>query len=221
MKPPTEELTQYKIVVVGDGGVGKSALTIQVCGSKYSLKGPFHSIWHPIRLGPGAICVWIGIETYIREPLFTPNGSVRHAIPDYFGANQWCPACVSGSGNHFILIIWQESQSELGVRGGSDLVCLWETDAEASERASEADRTRPFHSTSVSSVRSEANRAPDGNEKAPLYSQQSNIQWKSLSGWGLLVWKATTGHDVWSHGIQKWKCIGMVITQYSCPPPKF
>ncbi|XP_067928161.1 ras-related protein M-Ras-like [Watersipora subatra] len=29
MKPPAEELTQYKLVVVGDGGVGKSALTIQ------------------------------------------------------------------------------------------------------------------------------------------------------------------------------------------------
>jgi len=34
MKTPTEELTQYKLVVVGDGGVGKSALTIQV-NSKY------------------------------------------------------------------------------------------------------------------------------------------------------------------------------------------
>lgn len=33
MKPPTEELTQYKLVVVGDGGVGKSALTIQVSHS--------------------------------------------------------------------------------------------------------------------------------------------------------------------------------------------
>ena len=31
MKPSTpDELTQYKLVVVGDGGVGKSALTIQV-----------------------------------------------------------------------------------------------------------------------------------------------------------------------------------------------
>lgn len=30
MKPSSEELTQYKLVVVGDGGVGKSALTIQV-----------------------------------------------------------------------------------------------------------------------------------------------------------------------------------------------
>lgn len=28
-KPPNENLTTYKLVVVGDGGVGKSALTIQ------------------------------------------------------------------------------------------------------------------------------------------------------------------------------------------------
>lgn len=28
-KPPNENLTRYKLVVVGDGGVGKSALTIQ------------------------------------------------------------------------------------------------------------------------------------------------------------------------------------------------
>jgi Ras-related protein M-Ras len=27
--PPTDNLTSYKLVVVGDGGVGKSALTIQ------------------------------------------------------------------------------------------------------------------------------------------------------------------------------------------------
>lgn len=32
MKPSPDELTQYKLVVVGDGGVGKSALTIQVSG---------------------------------------------------------------------------------------------------------------------------------------------------------------------------------------------
>lgn len=30
MKSTQDELTQYKLVVVGDGGVGKSALTIQV-----------------------------------------------------------------------------------------------------------------------------------------------------------------------------------------------
>lgn len=30
MKPSADELTQYKLVVVGDGGVGKSAITIQV-----------------------------------------------------------------------------------------------------------------------------------------------------------------------------------------------
>lgn len=30
MKLSSDELTQYKLVVVGDGGVGKSALTIQV-----------------------------------------------------------------------------------------------------------------------------------------------------------------------------------------------
>lgn len=28
-KPPNDNLTTYKLVVVGDGGVGKSALTIQ------------------------------------------------------------------------------------------------------------------------------------------------------------------------------------------------
>lgn len=28
-KPPAENLPRYKLVVVGDGGVGKSALTIQ------------------------------------------------------------------------------------------------------------------------------------------------------------------------------------------------
>ena len=47
-----------------------------------------------------------------RDPraLFTSNSSVGRAIPDYFEANQWCRTCVSGNGNHSLLITSKESQ---------------------------------------------------------------------------------------------------------------
>jgi len=44
------------------------------------------------------------------RPLFTPNRYVGWAIPDYFGANQWCQTCVSGNGSHSLLITSKESQ---------------------------------------------------------------------------------------------------------------
>jgi len=44
------------------------------------------------------------------RPLFTPNRSIGRAIPDYFGANQWCRTCVSGNNNHSLLITSKESQ---------------------------------------------------------------------------------------------------------------
>ena len=55
----------------------------------------FHYIGRPIRLGSNAVCIWFG---------------VRCAIPDYFGANQWCRTCVSGNDNHSLLIISKEGQ---------------------------------------------------------------------------------------------------------------
>jgi len=42
--------------------------------------------------------------------LFTPNWSAGRAIPDYFGANQWCRTSVSRNDNHSLLITWKESQ---------------------------------------------------------------------------------------------------------------
>ena len=44
------------------------------------------------------------------RPLFTPNRSAGCAIPDYFGANQWCRTCVSGNDDHSLLITAKESQ---------------------------------------------------------------------------------------------------------------
>ena len=73
----------------------------------------FHSIRRPVRLRPNAVCAWFDIGPWIRGPLFTPDGSAGRAIPDYFGANQWCRTCVSGNGNHFQLIISKENQSNI------------------------------------------------------------------------------------------------------------
>ena len=52
---------------------------------------------------------WTGCSLRLTH-LFTPNRAVRHAIPDHFGANQWCWTCVSGNGNHSLLITSEESQ---------------------------------------------------------------------------------------------------------------
>ena len=53
----------------------------------------FRLIWH---------------RTLDPRPLFTPHRFVRRAIPDYFGANQWCRICVSGNDNHSLLITAKE-----------------------------------------------------------------------------------------------------------------
>jgi len=49
-------------------------------------------------------------RTLDSRPVFTPNRSVGRAIPDYFGANQWCRTCVSGNNNHALLIMSKVSQ---------------------------------------------------------------------------------------------------------------
>ena len=58
------------------------------------LKARFHSNGHPVCLGPDAVCVWFGVRPWSRGPRSTPNRSVVRAIPDYFGANQWCRTCI-------------------------------------------------------------------------------------------------------------------------------
>ena len=44
------------------------------------------------------------------RPPFSPNRSVGRAIPDYFGANQWCRTRVSGNDNHSLFITSKKSQ---------------------------------------------------------------------------------------------------------------
>jgi len=60
------------------------------------------------RTGCSLRLVWR--RTLDPRPLFTPNRSVGRVIPDYFRANQWCRTCVSGNGNHSLLITSTESQ---------------------------------------------------------------------------------------------------------------
>jgi len=69
----------------------------------------FHSIGHPIQTGRSLRLIWR--RTLDSMPFFTLNRSVRQAIPDYFGANQWCRTLFfSRNGNHSLLIISKKSQ---------------------------------------------------------------------------------------------------------------
>ena len=93
-KPPTWQNHQHgKTVPVGNW----------VC----LIKGTFSLYWasSPPRIGCSLYLIWC--QTLDQRPLFTPNRSVH---PDYFGANRWCRTCVSGNGNHSLLITSKESQ---------------------------------------------------------------------------------------------------------------
>ena len=76
---------------------------------KVDCKGVFSLHWTSglPRTGRSLRLIWRW--TLDPKPLFTPNGSVGRAIPDYFGANQWCRTCVSGNENHPLLITSKES----------------------------------------------------------------------------------------------------------------
>ena len=69
---------------------------------------PLHRTSGPLRTGHNLRLIWR--RTLDPRPLFTPNRCVERSIPDYFGANQWCRMCVSGSDNHSLLITSKESQ---------------------------------------------------------------------------------------------------------------
>jgi len=81
-----------------------------VCMSHKQTKGAFsfNRASGPLRTGRSLHLIWR--RTMDSRPPFTPNEYVGHAIPDYFGANQWCRTRVSRNGHHSLLITSQESQ---------------------------------------------------------------------------------------------------------------
>ena len=73
-------------------------------------KGAFSLHWAsgPPQIGR-SLCLTLR-RTLDPRPLFTPNRFVGCAIPDYFGANQWCRTCVSVNSNHSLPTTSKESQ---------------------------------------------------------------------------------------------------------------
>jgi len=101
---PVWLLQKYNQDLWGAGQVNTPFLFVIFFGLFRQLAVPevrFHSI--------GLRLIWR--RPWIRGPLFTSNWSIGSAILDCFGANRWCRTCVSGNGNHFLVIISKESQS--------------------------------------------------------------------------------------------------------------
>jgi len=60
-------------------------------------------ILHPPRTGCSLRLIWHRTSDFHSK-------QICRAIPDYFGANQWCRTSVSGNDNHSLLITSKESQ---------------------------------------------------------------------------------------------------------------
>jgi len=73
-------------------------------------KGAFWLHWVSSLPRTGCSLRLISRRTLDPRPLLTPNRSAGRVLPDYFGSNQWCGTCVSGYGNHSLLINSKESQ---------------------------------------------------------------------------------------------------------------
>ena len=98
--------------------------------NQISVNALFHSIGRPVHLKPDAVCVWFGVGPWAyRLPLFPVQSRAFSWVNIVAKTNkfQW-------------KTIWLVDESDVQGRSSS----FWETNGRMSERASGADRTRPF-----------------------------------------------------------------------------
>lgn len=83
MKPSTDELTQYKLVVVGDGGVGKSAITIQVRLQYWSFRlpsGQFNTL----------VFLFVSVRVVSLRVVYSPAVCMHLACTSIDFETSWC-----------------------------------------------------------------------------------------------------------------------------------
>ena len=112
-RPPHDNATTYKLVVVGDGGVGKSALTIQFFQKMFVVDydPTIEDSYIQYVEIDGQWCIMDGRSSFVFSKLFSMSGSVTYVHM------QWCVYMQ-------LIIVIVRTAHTVSVFLGTTLTCL-------------------------------------------------------------------------------------------------